>query len=63
LVLAIGRGLAHAVVTEVEVTMRGTPDPQMAMLSTLQPGDLIPADHPIRRIRQVVDAVACGDRS
>jgi transposase len=37
--------------------MRGTPDPQMAMLTTLQPGDLIPADHPIRRIRTVVDAV------
>jgi transposase len=37
--------------------MRGTPDPQMAMLTTLQPGDLIPADHPIRRIRVVVDAV------
>src|SRR5437868_10474043 len=37
--------------------MRGTPDPQMAMLTTLQPGDLIPADHPIRRIRKVVDAV------
>lgn len=29
----------------------------MAMLTTLQPGDLIPADHPIRRIRGVVDAV------
>jgi transposase len=27
------------------------------MLSSLQPGDLIPADHPIRRIRVVVDAV------
>jgi transposase len=27
------------------------------MLTTLQPGDLIPADHPIRRIRVVVDAV------
>jgi transposase len=29
----------------------------MAMLTTLNPGDLIPADHPIRRIRVVVDAV------
>ncbi|GAC1457085.1 MAG: hypothetical protein PVSMB8_14110 [Vulcanimicrobiaceae bacterium] len=27
------------------------------MLTTLQPGDLIPADHPIRRIRTVIDAV------
>jgi transposase len=37
--------------------VRGSPDPQMAMLTTLQPGDLIPVDHPIRRIRKVVDAV------
>jgi len=29
----------------------------LAMLTTLQPGDLIPVDHPIRRIRVVVDAV------
>jgi transposase len=27
------------------------------MLTTLNPGDLIPSDHPIRRIRVVVDAV------
>jgi transposase len=56
-VLAIGCWLAHAVVTELEVTVRGVPDPQLAMLSSLQPGDLIPVDHPIRRIRVVVDAV------
>lgn len=30
------------------------------MLTTLQPGDLIPADHPIRRIRKVVEAVLGG---
>jgi len=37
--------------------MRGAPDPQLAMLMTLSPEDLVPADHPIRRIRVVVDAV------
>ena len=37
--------------------MRGTPDPQLAMLTTLSTEELIPADHPIRRIGVVVDAV------
>src|SRR6201989_1338323 len=37
--------------------MRGTPDPQLSMLSSLSTEELIPADHPIRRIRVVVDAV------
>ena len=37
--------------------MRGAPDPQLAMLTTLSTEDLIPADHPIRRIRVVVDSV------
>ncbi len=37
--------------------MRGSTDPQLAMLSSLSTEDLIPADHPIRKIRVVVDAV------
>ena len=39
------------------VGMRGAPDPQLAMLSSLSTEDLIPSDHPIRRIRVVVDTV------
>ena len=37
--------------------MRGLPDRQLSMLSSLSTEDLIPADHPIRRIRVVVDVV------
>jgi transposase len=37
--------------------MRGSTDPQLAMLTTLSAEDLIPPDHPIRRIRRVVDVV------
>jgi transposase len=42
---------------EKNVVMRGSTDPQLAMLTTLSTEDLIPVDHPIRRIRVVVDAV------
>ena len=51
MVLAFGGGI------EKTVGMRGNPDPQLAMLTTLSTEDLIPADHPIRKIRVVVDAV------
>jgi transposase len=37
--------------------MRGEPERQLAMLTTLSPEDLIPADHPIRGIRKVVEVV------
>jgi transposase len=37
--------------------MRGVPERQLAMLTTLSPEELIPPDHPIRRIRVVVEAV------
>src|SRR5215203_2426513 len=37
--------------------MRGKPERQLAMLSSLSTEDLIPADHPIRRIRTVVEDV------
>ncbi|MGD9792596.1 MAG: IS5 family transposase [Acidimicrobiia bacterium] len=37
--------------------MRGAPDPQLAMLTTLSTEDLIPAEHPIRKIRVVVDTI------
>src|SRR3954471_2876068 len=37
--------------------MRGSSDPQLAMLTSVSTEDLIPADHPIRKIGVVVDAV------
>lgn len=37
--------------------MRGSTDPQLAMLPSLSTEGLIPADHPIRKMRVVVDAV------
>src|SRR2546426_9817582 len=37
--------------------MRGSPDQQLAMLPSLSAEELIPADHPIRKIRTVVDTV------
>ncbi|MFN3256396.1 MAG: IS5 family transposase [Ilumatobacter sp.] len=40
--------------------MRGSPDRQLSMLSSLSTEDLIPEDHPIRRIRAVVDTVPAG---
>lgn len=49
--------LAFVAGIEKTVGMRGTPDPQLAMLTTLSTEELIPVDHPIRRIRVVVDAV------
>ena len=49
--------LAFGVGIEKNGGMRGTPDPQLAMLTSLSTEDLIPVDHPIRKIRVVVDAV------
>jgi transposase len=49
--------LAFGAEIEKNGGMRGTPDPQMAMLTTLSTEDLIPVDHPIRRIRVIVDSV------
>jgi len=37
--------------------VRGKPEQQLAMLTSLSTEDLIPSDHPIRRIRTVVDEV------
>ena len=37
--------------------MRGKPEQQLAMLTSLSTEDLIPKDHPIRRIRKVVNEV------
>ncbi len=37
--------------------MRGKPEQQLAMLTSLSTEDLIPKDHPIRRIRKVIEEV------
>ena len=51
------RVLALAAEIERNGYTRGSTDPQLAMLTTLSTEDLIPVDHPIRKIRVVVDAV------
>jgi transposase len=38
-----------------EVIMRGKQEQQITMLSALTPDDLVPQDHPIRRIKPIVD--------
>src|SRR3982751_2392405 len=37
--------------------MRGKPEQQMAMLTSLSTENLIPKDHPIRRLRRIVEDV------
>jgi hypothetical protein len=36
--------------------MRGSTTEQVEILSALTPGELVPRDHPIRRIKVIVDA-------
>ena len=38
--------------------MRGSPTQKVTMLSTLTPEQLVPADHPIRRIKVIVEGAA-----
>ena len=52
--------LAFCVGARDNVGMRGMVDAQLAMLSTVSTEDLIGSDHPIRRIRAVVDTVLEG---
>jgi transposase len=58
-VLAIGAGVRHAVLGGwiLGGVVRGKPERQLAMLPSVSTEDLIPAEHPIRRIRRVVDEV------
>jgi hypothetical protein len=37
--------------------VRGKPEQQLGMLTSLSTEDLIPKGHPIRRIRRIVDEV------
>jgi hypothetical protein len=43
---------------EKTVGMRGSPDPQLSMLTSLSAEDLIAADHPIRRAGAAISASA-----
>ena len=37
--------------------MRGQPDPQTSMFSYVSLEDRVPRDHPVRRVRAVVDGI------
>ncbi len=51
------RARRSPVLSALRFTMRGTTTHQATMLSTLTTDSLIPMDHPIRRIKPVVEAV------
>ena len=40
----------------LEIDMRGTTSRQVTMLGWIDPGELIPANHPIRKIRPLAEA-------
>jgi hypothetical protein len=58
-VLAIASAIGHPLMTAESgrSKVRGVPERQLQMLAMVNLEDFVPADHPIRRIRTVVEAV------